>query len=48
MVKSLTFHCKLSYEKTKITKHIAKKPPKCYDTDKLQRKETFKKCALII
>ena len=32
----------------KKTKHIAKKPPKRYDTDKLQSKETSKKFASII
>ena len=44
-VRSLSCHCKLSYEKTK---HITKKPPKRYDTDKLQNEETSKKCASII
>ena len=35
-------------KKPKKTKIIAKKPPKSYDTDKLQSKETSKKFASII
>ena len=35
-------------KKPKKTKHIAKKQPKRYDTDKLQSKETSKKCSSII
>ena len=38
----------LVMKKPKQTKHIAKKLLKRYDTDKLQSKETSKKCASII
>ena len=38
----------LVMKKPKKTKHITKKPPKRYDTDKLQSEETSKKFASII